>query len=134
MCMKISTKGRYGLRIMLDLASAGGVVAIRDISERQGISIKYTEQIAGMLVRCGLVRSVRGPQGGYALAKSAENYTVFEILEKCEGDLAPVECVTTAECSRAEICATKKLWAGLYANITQYLGGITLQNLVDGNF
>ena len=132
--MKISTKGRYGLRIMLDIAAAGGVVAIRDISERQGISVKYTEQIAGMLVRCGLVRSVRGPQGGYALIKPAEQYSVLEILEKCEGDITPVECVISAECPRAEGCATKKLWSGLYSRITGYLGGISLQNLVEGNF
>ena len=93
--MKISTKGRYGVRIMLDVAKNGGgqPVRITDIAERQNISVKYTEQITGSLVKCGLLRSVRGPQGGYLLVKDAGDYTVWEILLHMEGDPAPVDCV-----------------------------------------
>lgn len=89
--MKISTKGRYGVKIMLDIAQNGtdSPVKISDISARQNISTKYTEQITGNLARSGLVRSVRGAQGGYVLAKKASDYTVGEILRKTEGDLAP---------------------------------------------
>ena len=131
--MKISTKGRYGLRIMLDVArnDAQGPVSIPDIAKRQSISAKYTEQITGALVKCGLLRSVRGPQGGYVLLKQPSEYTVWEILLKTEGDLSPVECVNSLSCNRAESCTTRKLWQGLDDCIHSYLSNITLQDLAD---
>lgn len=132
--MKISTKGRYGVRIMLDIAKNGGAVPVRisDISARQGVTVKYTEQITGNLVKCGLLRSVRGVSGGYVLVKHPKQYTVAEILRNTEGDLAPVDCVASAGlCDRAEECATKKLWDGLYRRINDYLEGVTLQDLLD---
>ena len=102
--MKISTKGRYALRLMMDLARCGdeGPVSLRDVSRRQGISDKYLEQIVTPLARTGLVRSVRGAGGGYLLTRKPEEYTVGEILRPLEGDLAPVECGTDpAFCQRS---------------------------------
>lgn len=131
--MKISTKGRYGVRIMLDIAKNGRGVPVRisEISARQGITVKYTEQITGNLVKCGLLKSVRGASGGYELMKAPDEYTVGEILRNTEGELAPVDCVVGAGCGRAEDCAAQKLWRGLYERINDYLDGITLQDLVD---
>ena len=99
--MKISTKGRYALRLMLDLAMNGenNVVRIKDIAERQQISDKYLEQIISVLNKAGYVRSTRGPQGGYSLRKAPEEYTVGDILRLTEGSLAPVECLANAEMS-----------------------------------
>lgn len=131
--MKISTKGRYGLRIMLDIAQhAGeGPVAIKEIAARQEISVKYTEQIMVFLVRGGLLRSVRGAQGGYELIKHPAEYTVGEILRCIEGDWAPVQCVVDeSACSRREHCATIFLWQGLYNTVNNYLNGVTLQDLI----
>ena len=93
--MKISTKGRYALRLMIDVAihQKEGYVALRDAAQRQGISVKYLEQIAGMLSKAGMLLSGRGPQGGYRLAKAPESYTVGSILRLTEGDLAPVACL-----------------------------------------
>ena len=93
--MKISTKGRYAIRLMLDIAkySAGGNVSLKDVSARQDISLKYLEQIVNMLSHAGLVRSQRGAQGGYRLARSAEEITVGDILRVTEGDIAPVSCL-----------------------------------------
>lgn len=129
--MKISTKGRYGVKIMLDIAQNGTdfPVKISDISARQNISTKYTEQITGNLARSGLVRSVRGAQGGYVLAKKASAYTVGEILRKTEGDLAPVVGIKDGEGEGGY--AVNKLWTGLYDSINNYLDGVTLQDLVD---
>lgn len=130
--MKISTKGRYAVRIMADIAACDPPVRISDIASRQGISVKYTEQITGALVKSGLLRSIRGAQGGYELVKSADKYTVGEILRKTEGDLCPVECVKSHNCVREELgCAANKLWTGLYECINNYLDGITLQDLLD---
>ena len=104
--MKISTKGRYGLRLMLDLAvhCDSGLVPLRDISARQEISEKYLEQIMMLLNRAGLVRSVRGSQGGYMLARPAESITVGDVLRTMEGSLAPVDCVAgdAPSCGMAE--------------------------------
>lgn len=131
--MKISTKGRYGVRIMLDIAKNGRGIPVRiaEISSRQGITVKYTEQITGNLVKCGLLKSVRGASGGYELIKSPAEYTVGEILRNTEGDLVPVDCIAGGGCDRAEECATQKLWRGLYEQINAYLDGITLQDLAD---
>lgn len=132
--MLISTKGRYAVRILLDVAlhEANGAVKIAEISARQEISAKYAEQITGMLVKGGLLRSIRGAGGGYVLQKRPEQYTVAEILQKTEGDLAPVGCVTDpAYCRRQESCVTARLWSGLYQTIREYLNGITLRDLAD---
>ena len=131
--MKISTRGRYALRFMIDLAQhkQDEFIPLKDISERQSISIKYLEQITSLLSKYGLLQSVRGPQGGYKLARPQNQYTVGEILRITEGDLAPVSCLETEanECCRRSICATLKLWEGLEKAINSYLDGITLDQL-----
>ena len=131
--MKISTRGRYALRFMIDLAqhNQDEFIPLKDISERQAISIKYLEQITSLLSKYGLLQSVRGPQGGYKLARPKNQYTVGEILRITEGDLAPVSCLeaNAAGCSRQSICATIKLWEGLGKVINAYLDGITLDQL-----
>lgn len=133
--MKISTRGRYALRFMIDLAQQGNseYTALKDISERQGISIKYLEQITSLLSKFGLLMSVRGPQGGYKLAKQPSQYTIGEILRITEGDLAPVACLATAvnNCPKKEECATLSLWEGLASVIRNYLESKTLADLVD---
>ena len=133
--MKISTKGRYGLRLMLDLAvhCNGGLVPLRDISARQGISEKYLEQIMMLLNRAGLVRSVRGSQGGYMLARPAKQITVGDVLRTMEGSLAPVDCVAdgTAVCDMAETCVTMEVWAKLKAAVDGVVDSITLADMVE---
>ena len=131
--MKISTRGRYALRFMIDLAqhNQDEFIPLKDISERQAISIKYLEQITSLLSKYGLLQSVRGPQGGSKLARPKNQYTVGEILRITEGDLAPVSCLeaNATGCSRQSICATIKLWEGLGKVINAYLDGITLDQL-----
>lgn len=133
--MKISTKGRYALRMMLDLAEHqnDGFVALKDIAERQNISKKYLEQIVPILNKADVLRTTRGFQGGYRLAKSPDKYTVGEILRLTEGSLAPVACLDhdPIECSRSIGCATLPVWQGLYNVINEYLDGITLQDILD---
>lgn len=133
--MKISTKGRYALRMLLDLAlhRNEGFVALKDIAERQDISKKYLEQIVPLLNRSDLLRTNRGYQGGYALAKEPSQYTVGEILRVTEGDLCPIACLqnTPNQCQRAGECMTLFVWEGLYKTITDYLDGITLQDIID---
>ena len=112
--MKISTRGRYALRLMLDLALADPeeYCSVKSIAARQQISEKYMEQIISQLVKAGFVRSVRGAQGGYRLAYAPEKYTAGQILRLTEGDLATVACLAqdAPECPRAEQCATRWLW------------------------
>lgn len=141
--MKISTKGRYALRMLLDLAqhSADGYVALKDIAERQNISKKYLEQIVPLLNKSGLLRTNRGYQGGYMLSKPAEQYNVGEILRVTEGNLCPVACLQYEknDCPRASECMTLFVWEGLYKTITDYLDGLSLQDIIDhsasnGNF
>ena len=133
--MKISTRGRYALRFMIDLAQhdSSGYIALKDISERQGISIKYLEQITSLLSKFGLLQSVRGPQGGYRLAKRPENYSIGEILRITEGDLAPVVCLAgeVNVCPRSEGCVTLNLWEGLKKVVNEYLDGKTLEDLIN---
>ncbi|MGI6181112.1 MAG: RrF2 family transcriptional regulator [Agathobaculum sp.] len=132
--MKISTKGRYALRLMIDLAQhdAGGYIPLRDISRRQGISAKYLEQIVVQLSRAGFVKSTRGVQGGYQLAKQPAEYTVGDILRITEGSLAPVACLECepVECVRAAECATLDFWRGLFETVNQYVDATTLEDLV----
>lgn len=133
--MKISTKGRYALRMLLDLAEHqnDGYIALKEIAERQNISKKYLEQIVPVLNKSEILRTNRGFQGGYRLAKSPDKYTVGEILRLTEGNLAPIACLEhdPIECERSADCATLPVWQGLYRVITEYLDGITLQDILD---
>ena len=133
--MKISTKGRYALRLMIDIAMHGTDtnVSIRDVAERQNISVKYLEQIVSMLVRVGYLRSIRGAQGGYRLSGKPSDYTVGDVLRITEGSLAPVSCLEDKEnlCDRASECVTLKLWEGLYDVINKYVDSFTLEDLVN---
>ena len=132
--MKISTKGRYALRMLLDLAEHQncGYVALKDIAERQGISKKYLEQIIPIFNKSGILKTVRGSQGGYRLAGTPDKYTVGDILRLTEGSLSPISCAEDpAECERSEDCATLFVWQGLYRAINDYLDGITLQDIMD---
>ena len=132
--MKISTKGRYALRLMVDLALMGNgqPVSLRDVAQRQQLSDKYLEQIVTPLSRAGLVRSVRGAGGGYLLTRGPAEYTVGDILRPLEGDLAPVECATDAEfCDRADQCVTLELWQEIHRAVAQVVDGTTLADLVE---
>lgn len=133
--MKISTKGRYALRMMLDLAQNqhDGFVALKDIAKRQNISKKYLEQIVPLLNRSGVLRTTRGYQGGYMLSKSPESITVGDVLRITEGSLAPVSCLEDEVnmCDRSDSCMTLPVWQGLYDAITNYLDSITLQDILD---
>ena len=133
--MKISTKGRYALRLMLDLAMQGGEnpVRIRDIAERQEVSDKYLEQILAVLNKAGYVKSIRGPQGGYRLTKEPSCYTVGMILRLTEGSLAPVACMDDEnnQCMRHECCATLELWKQLDDAIKGVVDTVTLAQLVE---
>lgn len=132
--MKISTKGRYALRLMVDIAqhNTGEPVSIRDISRRQDISVKYLEQIVSALVHAGYLRSIRGPQGGYLLAKKPSEYTAGDILRVTEGNLHPVECLVDDinQCPRAASCVTLRLWEELDAAISGVVDRYTLEDLV----
>lgn len=133
--MKISTKGRYALRMMIDLAmhQGSGCVALKDVADRQGISKKYLEQIVPLLNKAELLKTNRGYQGGYALSKPPEKYTVGEILRVTEGSLSPVACLQYDEdsCLRKTDCLTRPVWEGLYKTIMDYLDGITLRDIID---
>ena len=132
--MKISTRGRYALRLMLDLAvyGDGTPVSLRDVAKRQAISDKYLEQIVTPLSRVGLVRSVRGAGGGYLLTRSPAEYTVGDILRPLEGDLAPVECATDAEyCHRCNECVTVALWQEIHKAVSQVVDNTTLADLME---
>lgn len=131
--MRISTKGRYALRLMLDLAlyDNGACISLRDISARQNVSVKYLEQIVVILARAGFVKSVRGPQGGYRLARHPRDYTAGEILRLIEGSLAPVPCLEDDSnlCPRSADCATVVLWSRLNQAINGVVDGMTLEDL-----
>ena len=133
--MKISTKGRYALRLMIDLAmnSVGEPVSLKDVAKRQGISEKYLEQIISVLNRAGYVKSIRGAQGGYLLRRAPEEYTVGMILRLTEGSLAPVTCVEDGDfpSERQENCVTVILWKKINDAINSVVDSITLQDLVD---
>ena len=133
--MKISTKGRYALRMLIDLAEhqGEGFVPLKDIAERQGISKKYLEQIIPLFNRADLLRTTRGAQGGYMLARLPHQYSVGEVLRLTEGSLSPVDCVDQdpVVCGRSVDCATLPIWRGLSKVINEYLDGITLQDILD---
>lgn len=132
--MTISTKGRYGLRIMLDLAGhAGETVKLKDIAGRQEISEKYLEQIIASLNKAGFVRSTRGAQGGYQLVKAPSEYTVGMILRLTEGSLAPVECLSdnALACARDKKCATVEIYRRIYDAVNGVIDNTTLQDLLE---
>lgn len=133
--MKISTKGRYALRMLVDLAEHEncGFIALKDIAKRQGISKKYLEQIVPVLNKTDILMANRGFQGGYKLAQPADKYTVGMILRLTEGSLSPVVCLdqNPVQCERSGECATLPVWQGLYKVIIDYLDQITLQDILD---
>lgn len=133
--MKISTKGRYALRMLTLLAMKKdqGYIALKDIAESQNISKKYLEQIAPMLVRAGLLKTNRGYQGGYMLAIKPADCSLGDILRITEGSLAPIPCLEHDEndCPRADNCPTLFVWDGLYKTISEYVDSITLQDILD---
>ena len=131
--MKISTKGRYALRIMVDLAQqhSNEFIPLRDVSERQDISEKYAEMIVGLLSKTGFVFSSRGKGGGYKLARPPETITVAAILKAVEGSLAPVACLDSPNnvCPRAGNCVTLPMWRELERRIDEYLTSVTVADL-----
>lgn len=133
--MKVSTKGRYALRLMIDIAvnSNDRPVSIKEIARRQGISEKYLEQIISILNSAGFVRSIRGAQGGYILRKEPREYTVGMILRLTEGSLAPVVCIegNVVQCDRVENCATIEVWRRLNDAINGVVDNITLADLIE---
>lgn len=138
--MLISTKGRYALRVALDLAQhpADEYVSLKSIAERQDVSIKYLESIAAILQKGSLLTSQRGTQGGYRLSRPPQEITVYEIIRLTEGSLAPVTCLEDYDpevgcvCSRAGVCMTLPLWQELERRVVDYLNGVTIQDLLDG--
>lgn len=131
--MKISTKGRYALRLMIDLAQhdTDSYIALKEVAVRQNISIKYLEQIITVLCKSGFLKSLRGSQGGYKLSRSPQEYTTGEILRAIEGDLVPVACLQDEvnQCERSDICETIGFWNGLYDVINKYVDSVTLYDL-----
>ena len=130
--MKISTKGRYGLRIMTDLAVNGkdGLVSLRDIAAREHLSEKYLEQIINQLSKYGLVKSTRGAKGGYHLKRSPAEITVEDILKATEGSLAPVACAEdNGKCENYCDCVTSFIWTKIYEATIQVVSNITLSDL-----
>ncbi|MBQ0078696.1 MAG: Rrf2 family transcriptional regulator [Eubacterium sp.] len=132
--MKISTKGRYAVRVMLDLAinNTGEYIPLKDVAERQGITLKYLEQIIILLKKAGYLNSSRGNGGGYKLAKQPADYTIGDILRTTEGSLAPVSCLDGSEnhCERRATCPTLELWEGLRDVMNNYVDSITLDDLL----
>ena len=131
--MMISTRGRYALRVLVDLAEhSGGLVPMKDVAARQGISKKYMEQIMALLVRDGYVEGVHGKGGGYRLGRPPEQCVVGDILRLTEGSLAPVACLDgdCKGCSRSDECPTLDVWKNLDKLINDYLDGVTLDQLV----
>lgn len=132
--MKISTRGRYGLRAMIDIAAyrEQGPIATRTIAERQGISERYLEQLMVPLKRAGLIQGVRGPQGGYTLAKNPDQIKAGDVIRTLEGPLAPVDCVSEVnpnDCHRAGSCVTRRLWTQVRDSITEILDSYSLAEL-----
>ncbi len=134
--MKISTKGRYALRVMVDLAlhNNGEFVALKDIAARQDITTKYMEQIVTVLSKAGLVESMRGSNGGHRLTKAPSEYKVGDILRVMEGSLQSVMCSADSDgmsCPLAEGCSTARFWKGLDDVINDYIDSFTLEDLLD---
>lgn len=135
--MKISTRGRYALRMMIDLAEHNGeeFIALKEISKRQGISKKYMEQIIPLLNQAHLLRTAKGKNGGYQLGRRPSDITVAEIISSAEGGLCVIDCLedNPNQCPRAGYCRTLPIWEGLNKLIIDYLSDITLQDILDQN-
>lgn len=132
--MRISTRGRYALRMMLDIATNdhGEPVRIKDIAARQEISVKYLEQIVSILTKAGYVKSIRGPQGGYRLARQPKDYTVGMILRLTEGDLSPAACTDKDyDCPKMMDCVTVRIWRELDEAINQVIDKYTLSDMLE---
>ena len=135
--MKLSTRGRYGVKAMFDLATnqQNGPVPLKSIAERQNLSEAYLEQLFASLRKAGLVKSVRGAHGGYLLADEAENITIGQILRTLEGTVAPVECVDDmnkiGECPDADSCVTRFIWEKIRDSISEVVDSITLQDMIE---
>lgn len=135
--MKLSTKGRYGLRAVLDLALNidNEAIALSQIAERQEISVNYLEQLIAKLRKSGIVNSIRGAQGGYILAKPADEISIGDILRSLEGDLSPVDCSelndSETECRHSDLCVTKYVWKRISDSINDAVDGIMLSELVE---
>ena len=134
--MNVTSKGRYALRVMIDLAQHPdeGFISLKTVAERQGISIKYLEMIVSSLKKAELVESTRGKEGGYRLSRSPEEYSVGEILRCLEDNLAPVSCIRDGEiqCDKAAACVTLPMWKELDELTNSYLDGVSLQDLLTG--
>lgn len=135
--MKISTRGRYAIRVMLDLSehNTGEYIPLADVAKRQEISEKYLEAIVAMLVKNGLLTALRGKGGGYKLTRQPEEYSIGSILKVTEGSFAPVACLEQKpnQCERAAQCKTIRMWEGLERVLEEYFENITLASLTDGN-
>ena len=135
MKMKISTKGRYALRLLLDIAQQGkgAVVSLKEVSQRQNISVKYLEQIVLRLNKAGFLKSIRGVQGGYMLTREPKDYGVGEVLRAVEGSLAPTTCLQDDEnhCERCGQCDTLWFWEGMDKAIAAYVDNYTLQDFLN---
>ena len=135
--MKVSTRGRYAIRVMIDLAKndVGECIPLTDIAKRQGISEKYLEAIVALLVKAGHLTATRGKNGGYRLKRAPKDYTLKDILETTEGRFAPVACIETPvnTCERANMCPTLNMWVGFQKVVNDYFEGITLDELLDDN-
>ena len=132
--MKLSTKGRYATRALLDLAlhKDEGLILAKDISERIGVSDSYLEQLFIPLKTAGLVRAVRGAHGGFTLAQSPPEIKLIQIIQAMEGSIAPTDCVDNSEvCPRSDLCVTRAVWAEMKSAMDQILENTTLQDLVD---
>lgn len=136
--MKLSTKGRYGVKAMVDLAahSTEGYIALKSIAERQEISENYLEQLFASLKKAGLIKSNRGSQGGYILGRAPENITIGSILRALEGSLAPTQCVDeddSEKCSQFDTCVTKIVWEKIRDSVNDAVDSITLETLLEEN-
>ena len=135
--MMVSTRGRYALRVMVDLAQQNttGFIPLSDVAERQDISEKYLESIISSLSKRGLLDSIRGKGGGYKLNRPAGEYTVAEILHATETSMAPVACLNkeTNDCPRKDSCTTLPMWKQLYRLTEEYFSGITIAQLARGD-
>lgn len=135
--MMVSTKGRYALIVMIDLANnqCDAYVSLSDIAERQNLSMKYLENVVSILNKGNMLQSLRGKNGGYRLAKDPSEYKMSELLSLTEGSLAPVECIKNNDinCDKAASCMTLPLWVGLDRAIEEYLSKVTLEDVIKGD-
>ena len=135
--MMVSTRGRYALRLMIDIAKqgeAGALVTMRHAAQRPGLSVKYLEQLGGALVRADVLKSIRGVSGGYYLARSADQIRIGDVLRATEGSCMPVACIDNeGKCDNAEGCEARGFWHGMGAAINAYIDRVTLADVLEGN-